>query len=167
MHRLVQGRQNSSGKGKTFLYHFGVDSPTQNHRRIAWYGNEQRGVCHGDELSYLFKNIYGDVPERHTIEFKSIERFVRNRFDFDIFFEVRHCFYFKVSVFTSFAQTGNPNSNVINADMENITWHEVNSQKPPFKCLNINEHLDFEDLPLSSRLSVWDEIYKKTNAPLY
>lgn len=76
LQRIIQGRQNSNGKGKTFLYRFAVDSPTQNHYRINHYGTNVRGVCHGDELSYLFKNQYGDVPPQSTIEFKSIERFV-------------------------------------------------------------------------------------------
>ena len=76
LQRFIQGRQNSNDKGKTFLYRFAVDSPTQNHYKINRYGPNIRGVCHGDELSYLFKNKYGDVPAHSTIEYKSIERFV-------------------------------------------------------------------------------------------
>jgi carboxylesterase type B len=76
LQRVVQGRQNSSGKGKTFLYRFAVDSPFQNHYKIRRFGENVRGVCHADELSYLFKNEYGDVPPRDSMEFKSIQRFV-------------------------------------------------------------------------------------------
>lgn len=76
MQRLVQSRQNSGREGKTFLYRFAVDSPTQNHYRISHLGPEVRGVCHADEISFLFKNIYVDVPERDSLEFKSICRFV-------------------------------------------------------------------------------------------
>lgn len=58
------------------MYHFDVDSPTQNHYRVRRLGASVRGVCHADEVSYFFKNIYGDVPERDSMEFKSIQRFV-------------------------------------------------------------------------------------------
>lgn len=77
MHRLVQSRQNSNKNGKTYLYRFAVDSPTQNLYRITHLGNDIRGVCHADELSYLFKSARLDVPERNSLEYKSIERFVR------------------------------------------------------------------------------------------
>lgn len=77
MQRLVQGRQNANGNGKTYLYRFAVDSPTFNHYRISRFGPTLRGVCHADELSYLFKNKYGDVPEKDSMEFKTIQRFVR------------------------------------------------------------------------------------------
>lgn len=76
LQRLVQGRQNYGGKGKTYLYRFAVDSPTQNHFRIRKLGPNVRGVCHADEISYFFKNIFGDVPEQSSLEFKSIQRFV-------------------------------------------------------------------------------------------
>jgi carboxylesterase type B len=62
--------------GKTYMYHFNVDSPTQNHYRIRRLGPKIRGVCHADEMSYIFKNIYSGVPERDSLEFKTIQRFV-------------------------------------------------------------------------------------------
>lgn len=96
MHRLILSRQNSGRKGKTFLYRFAVDSPTLNHYRISHLGPEVRGVCHADELSYLFKNINIDVPERDTIEFKSIQRFV------SFFFVIKEE-NFNGSVFSGFA----------------------------------------------------------------
>lgn len=68
---------------------------------------------------------------------------------------------------TSFAVTGDPNSNVINADMGDVVWKPVDSSSPPFKCLNICENLTFEDLPESERLAVWDDLYKETNSRLY
>lgn len=72
----VQARQNFKAKGKTYFYRFAVDSPTQNHFRIRKLGPHARGVFHADELSYLFKNDFGGVPERNSMEFKAIQRFV-------------------------------------------------------------------------------------------
>ena len=63
--------------------------------------------------------------------------------------------------------TGDVNSNIINADMENVRWEAVDCSVPPFKCLNINECLTFEDLPETSRLAVWDELYKESNSRLF
>lgn len=76
LQRIVQGRVSYGATGKTFVYHFDVDSPTLNHYRIRRFGSDVRGVCHADEVSYIFKNSYGDVPERDSMEFKSIQRFV-------------------------------------------------------------------------------------------
>lgn len=77
--RIVQSRQRSQGNGKTFLYRFAVDSTTQNHYRITRLGPAIRGVSHGDEISYLFKSIYVDVPARDSMEFQAIKKFVSNQ----------------------------------------------------------------------------------------
>lgn len=63
--------------------------------------------------------------------------------------------------------TGNPNSNNIEADMENVEWKPVDSKSPPFKCLDIGEHLTFDDLPETERLAVWDELYTSTKSRLF
>lgn len=64
------------------MYRFAVDSPTQNYYRNTRCGPNVRGVCHSDEISYLFKNEFVDVPNRDSMEFKSIERFVSVTFSF-------------------------------------------------------------------------------------
>lgn len=76
MQRFIHSRQSCNSKGRTFLYRFAVDSPTQNHYRNRWHGMGRRGAAHGDELCYLWKNGQGDVPCRNSIEFISIMRFV-------------------------------------------------------------------------------------------
>lgn len=68
---------------------------------------------------------------------------------------------------TSFATTGNPNDNVINADIQNIHWDAIDSVNPPYKCLNIDEELTFGVHPDAEALAVWDQMYIDTNAPLY
>lgn len=76
MQRNIQSRQNSTGKGKTYLFHFAVDSPTQNHYKLTHLGSDVRGVCHADEVGYMFKNIQTEAPKENSIEFKTIQRFV-------------------------------------------------------------------------------------------
>lgn len=75
--KFIKSRLNS-GEGKTFVEKFAVDSPTQNHYRNRHCGPGLKGVSHGDELSYTWKNGLGDVPPRDSMEFRSIEKFVRN-----------------------------------------------------------------------------------------
>lgn len=73
----------------------------------------------------------------------------------------------QVSLFTSFATNGNPNGNVINAEMQGVEWKPVGSRNQPFKCLNVDENLKMENFPGWERLDVWDEIFVETNTPLY
>lgn len=75
--------------------------------------------------------------------------------------------YSQVSVFTSFASTGNPNSNIIDADMENVKWEPVDTQQPPFKCLNLDEHISFVNLPENERLTIWNALYEATKTKLF
>jgi len=77
MIRTIKARLSSAGKGKTYLYKFSVDSPTQNHYRNRAFGKGSTGVNHGDELSYFWKNNEGDVPASDSMEFQAIKRFVR------------------------------------------------------------------------------------------
>lgn len=81
VHRMIQGRLNSGGTGKNYLFRFAVDSPTQNQFLLKGNRPDIRGVFHADELSYLFKHNYGSIPERKSMEFKTIERFVSERID--------------------------------------------------------------------------------------
>jgi hypothetical protein len=76
MVRAVKARVKSGGRGRTFLYAFWVDSPTQNHYRIRKIGPGKKGVSHADELSYLWKNGQGDVPPIDSMEYEAIMRFV-------------------------------------------------------------------------------------------
>lgn len=76
LYRNIKARQLSEGKGRTFLYEFAVDSPTQNHYRNRYHGVGSKGVTHADELCYLWKNKQGDVPPKDSMEFRAIETFV-------------------------------------------------------------------------------------------
>lgn len=75
-YRNIKARQLSAGKGRTFMYEFAVDSPTQNHYRNRVFGVGSKGLTHADELCYLWKNKQGDVPPKDSMEFRAIETFV-------------------------------------------------------------------------------------------
>lgn len=161
--RLVQGRQNSGGKGKTYLYRFAVDSPTINLFRLKRNRPNVGGVHHADEVSFFFKHSFGPMPDRQSMEFTAIQRFV----SLLAFIDTLLVFALQVSAMTSFATTGNPNDNVINADMQNINWDAIDTVNPPYKCLNFDEDLTFGVHPDAEALAVWDQMYIDANAPLY
>jgi carboxylesterase type B len=66
--------------GKTFLYHFSMDSKTQNHLRNVLFGPDLRGVCHADELFYIFSNAELKAPPTDSVEFDVIRKMVRQTF---------------------------------------------------------------------------------------
>ncbi|KAG4071064.1 hypothetical protein HA402_006850 [Bradysia odoriphaga] len=145
--RLIESRQNSNGKGKTYFFRFAVDSPTMNNFRLARNRPNVRGVLHADEVSYYFKHNFGPMPDQQSMEFTAVNRFV--------------------SLMTSFATTGNPNDNVLNADLQNVVWHPVDTKNHPVKLLNIDENLEFKIQPEAERLMFWNQLYVETDTPLY
>lgn len=148
------------------MYRFAVDSPTQNLFRLQRNRPDVRGVLHADEVSYVLKHNYGPIPDRQSMEFTAIRRFVRNSFAY--FARLIQCFSsHQISLLTSFATTGNPNDNIIGADMQNVKWNPVDTKHPPFMCLNIDENLEFKILPEAERLQLWDDLFIETNTPLY
>lgn len=68
---------------------------------------------------------------------------------------------------TSFAATGNPTANLINADMQNVQLPPVGTLEPPFKGLSFEENLKLDFLPEFERLAIWDKLYRDTNTSLY
>ncbi|KAJ6635997.1 Esterase B1 [Pseudolycoriella hygida] len=145
MQRFIHSRQNIHNAGRTFFYRFSLDSPTQNHYRIRWFGPEKRGVAHADELCYIWKNGRGDVPHCDSIEFISIKRFT--------------------SVLTSFAITGDPNSNALDFETYSIVWEPVNT--PPYKGLIIDKTLEFNVLEQSERLKLLESLYEESSVRLF
>lgn len=70
----------------------------------------------------------------------------------------------KVSLFTSFAITGDPN----NSFTGEVNWEPVDSVELPLKCLSISEKkLEMIPLPETERLKVWDSVYNEEGVALY
>jgi len=140
LHRICRtlSLRNNCGIGKTYLYRFSVDSPTNNHYKILTCGKNVRGCSHADDISYIFKNIVSKVPHPDSMEFRTIQTFV--------------------GVLTKFATDGNPND----SDITSVVWEPVNAEKTPFKCLNIvEEGASFVEFPETNRMQLWDSLYKE------
>ncbi|KAG5679781.1 hypothetical protein PVAND_009319 [Polypedilum vanderplanki] len=142
IHQFTKARAHSGGKGKTFLYNFAVDSPTQNHYRIRQIGPDAKGVSHADELSYFWKNGQGGVPPKDSMEWEAILRFT--------------------SSIAEFVMTGNPN----NKKLGDVKWLPVSSE--PFEGLIFNEELKFQPLDECERAhKIWEQFYHETGTKYF
>lgn len=146
VHRAILSRINSLEKGPTWVYRFNFDSAFFNHYRVIMCGKGVRGVCHADDLSYIFANSFdgNKVPEDHTPEFRMIQTMV--------------------GLWTNFATSGNPN-NPDSVHTKGLKWEPIPDKTFPYKVLNINKRLEVIELPEAQRMEFWDSMYE--NDQLY
>ncbi|GAB0093820.1 hypothetical protein DMENIID0001_089980 [Sergentomyia squamirostris] len=136
--RLVRSRCENSKNVPTFLFRFNQDIPSIAFVKSIISPDPLPGVCHGDELGFLFKNsLTENSVKKGSEEYKAIDRLV--------------------TIWTTFATTGNPNCDATRP----VLWHPVAVTGPPFRCLNIADRLEFCQLPETERLSLWDSFYDR------
>ncbi|KAH8281095.1 hypothetical protein KR054_010647, partial [Drosophila jambulina] len=134
MHRTILARQQYATGAPTFLYRFDVDSPHFNHSRLLMCGKQMRGVCHADDLSYLFFHVLATKLEKSTLEYQTIERMV--------------------GMWVAFARNSNPNC----PEISPATWNALDGTETQM-CLNIGSQVEFMELPESKRNRYWDRFY--------
>lgn len=94
-----------------------------------------RGVCHGDDLCYLFRFVFSVAMGKDCPEYKITRTMI--------------------DIWTSFAASSDPNC----SSLEDIKFKPV-SRNETMKCLNISEKLDFIDLPELQKIEkVWNTFY--------
>lgn len=139
MYRIALARLRENPEQTTFVYRFNVESPTMNHFRILKCGQECRGVCHGDDLSYIFKNTHvKTVDDIGQAEMQAIRRIV--------------------GVLANFAGTNDPSLRE-----EHSLWMPLNQQdraNEQFRVLNIAHNLSVVDLPEMERMQLWSGFYE-------
>ncbi|KAH8359337.1 hypothetical protein KR093_006073, partial [Drosophila rubida] len=127
------------GAAPTYLYRFDFDSSTFNHQRRKYCGDQQRGVAHIDDHSYIWYGDFSWKLDKHTAEFQTIERMI--------------------DILTTFAATSNPNCEKVLASLPpGHHWPALSKRK--ILCLNISEGMKVIDLPELNKLKVWDSVYK-------
>lgn len=79
LHRIYRtlSLRNECGSGKTYFYRLSVDSPTNNHYKLFNCGTNVKGCSHADDVSYIFKNMNSKVPQKNSMEFRTIQTLVR------------------------------------------------------------------------------------------
>ncbi|KAK5647709.1 hypothetical protein RI129_002601 [Pyrocoelia pectoralis] len=124
----------STSQKPVYLYRMSVESTLNLTKKVV--GTKNPGVCHGDDVRYLFKTDYTPPIIPNSIEDKSIKRFTR--------------------LWSNFAKTGNPNS--INKDvLINVHWKPT--QPEEFHFMDIGENLTVGKNPEEERILFWKEIF--------
>ncbi|XP_061395056.1 esterase B1-like [Musca vetustissima] len=120
----------------TYCYRFDYESNRYNpYRSLSCDDTVKQGVCHSEDLSYLFYNfLCGKMPVGGK-DFKVMQNMI--------------------SIWYNFALASNPNCEEITG----VRWEEVREFSKPIRCLNINERCEFIALPEWNELCVWDEMY--------
>lgn len=148
VHRTILSRSTSLERGPTYIYRFNYDSVDFNHYRLIICGKGVRGVCHADDLSYLFSNdLEHKAPSASSNDFKVLQTMVE--------------------LWTNFAITGNPN-NPKSPYLKGITWEPLpdnSKSNTTYKVLNIKEKLEIFEAPEAKRMAYWDSMYE--NVELY
>lgn len=147
IYRTVLSRIQYSSLSSTFLYYIDFDSKHFNHLRTISCGHNSqmvRGTCHGDEISYLFRNALTPRLKPDTKEYLCIQALV--------------------SLWTHFAAYGHPPP----LDDEGNIWPPVVGAPPivgtskSLPCLHLGSN-DYDvkvtELPEIDKISVWKNFY--------
>lgn len=127
----------------TYLYCFDFDSPTANLMRIGLCGDDIRtGVCHADELGYMFPRLRGLAKPLGEAENCTIERMV--------------------GILTAFARNGDPNC----VETQDLNWPPV-CEKDPYIAMNIGRKLEVRQVLEKDGIKLWNELYNNDTALLY
>jgi len=98
-----------------------------------------RGVCHADELGYIFPRHRGSLSTAGKL---TVQRMV--------------------GILTTFARTGNPNC----VETGSEVWPAVD-RKDPFKVMNIGQKLEVQSQPEKEGIKVWNQLYNEDACLLY
>jgi len=94
-----------------------------------------RGVCHGDDICYIFHSMLSHQSAPDSPEYKVITGMI--------------------DIWTSFAANSDPNCESI----KTLKFVPLKNETD-FKCLNIREQFEVKDLPELQKIeSVWNSFY--------
>ncbi|KAH8420683.1 hypothetical protein KR222_000536 [Zaprionus bogoriensis] len=125
------------GAAPTYLYRFDYDSKNCNAIRIVLCGPEMRGVCHGDDMYYIFHSMLSHKAAIDSPEYQVIKDMV--------------------DIWTSFAASGDPNCESI----KNVNFEPLECEED-IKCLNISDKREFKTLPELKKMELWNQFYAKS-----
>ncbi|XP_013108474.2 uncharacterized protein LOC106087811 [Stomoxys calcitrans] len=135
--RTLKARLKYASLAPTYVYTFDFDSNFFNHHRTVHCGRAARGVCHGDDLVYLFYGILSEKLSTSSREYQCLQRMV--------------------GMWYNFALTSNPNCQ----EIEPVIWQPLGDCEEPLKCLSICDTLKHKELPKYEKLKIWNEFYKR------
>ncbi|CAO1433136.1 unnamed protein product [Diamesa hyperborea] len=137
---------NSQYSNSTYFYRFAYDGALGIYKRLL--NINRPGICHGDELGYLFYFGIFNV----NLDLKSSEATTKRRM---------------IKLWTNFIKYGNPTPNGKDDPTLAIKWDSMDPRNPnqmPF--LDISAHLEQKMNPEAERTEFWDDIYEQYNGDL-
>ncbi|XP_067618115.1 carboxylic ester hydrolase isoform X2 [Eurosta solidaginis] len=132
------------GKAPVYMYRFSYDGALGLYKRML--GISRAGVCHGDELGYLFKFGFFNL----NLDPRSTEILVKNRM---------------VRMWTNFAKYGNPTPQDDVDNMLTTKWAPINPQTvmEDINYLDISGNMKMRSNPEAERQHFWDYMYERFN----
>lgn len=137
IYRTVQLRLENS-EYPTYLYRFDYDSKFCNAIRTILCGHTVRGVCHGDDMYYIFHSMLSHKAAIDSPEHKVIKDMV--------------------DIWTSFAAKSDPNCESI----KHVNFKPLKIEND-VKCLNISTEREYKKLPEQEKLNLWSSFYDNTH----
>uniref|UniRef100_A0A1I8PK08 carboxylesterase n=1 Tax=Stomoxys calcitrans TaxID=35570 RepID=A0A1I8PK08_STOCA len=137
VYRSIRARRENAKEIPTYCFYFDFDSKFFNHFRVICCGPNTQGVCHSDDVSYLFYGVMGDRLDVDSKEYRCIQRMI--------------------GMWYNFALTSNPNCEAT----KEVHWQPVGDLEEPIECLAIGEEVEFKTLPIWKELKLWDSFYRK------
>ncbi|KAG5670711.1 hypothetical protein PVAND_000957 [Polypedilum vanderplanki] len=146
---FVRGMTNTAkihgkySRDNIYFYRFAYDGALGLYKRLL---NVNRpGVCHGDELGYLFYFGFFNVK----IDATSSEANVKSRL---------------LRLWTNFVKFGNPTPKGKADQLLNLEWNPINSTSPyQIPYLDITTMLEMKKNPEQERMEFWDDLYEQYN----
>nr|AID61338.1 esterase [Calliphora stygia] len=132
------------GNAPVYMYRFSFDGALGLYKRML--GLQRPGVCHGDEMGYLFKFGFFNL----SLDPKSMEVLVKNRM---------------VRMWTNFAKYGNPTPPHIDDNLLTTTWQPINASDvmENLSYMDITKNLEMKVNPEFERQQFWDYMYEHYN----
>lgn len=122
-----------------YAYKFSLDGKLGLYKRLSGL-QDFEGVCHGDDIGYLFHNAIVDLDLDETSpEYKTRSRVVK--------------------LWTNFAKTGNPTPEI--TSLLDVTWQPVEKNKTNY--LDIDKKLIMHEHYEQERMALWDSVYSPTD----
>ncbi|KAH8337615.1 hypothetical protein KR074_000397 [Drosophila pseudoananassae] len=131
------------GNAPVYMYRFSFDGALGLYKRML--GIPRPGVCHGDELGYLFKFGFFNL----SLDPKSMEVQVKNRM---------------VRMWTNFAKYGTPTPDTEDPNLT-TKWAPIDPSNVmnSLNYLDISANLAMKTNPEPERQRFWDEMYQHYN----
>uniref|UniRef100_W8BIG0 Carboxylic ester hydrolase n=1 Tax=Ceratitis capitata TaxID=7213 RepID=W8BIG0_CERCA len=132
------------GNAPVYMYRFSYDGALGLYKRML--GINRPGVCHGDEMGYLFKFGFFNL----SLDPRSTEVLVKNRM---------------VRMWTNFAKYGNPSPKNEEDTLLTTNWEPIDPQTvmEDINYLDISHNLRMRSNPETERQQFWDYMYGHFN----